>query len=118
MSLEKKQKHIAEQMLFGCKRTEEEEVTVQLSQVTMILGVDKVEKILLNKTVLNTKRKVRRKVRRGLTALATFNRLELIDAIESTGLLDEGTTSVVPVKRFAAGTPRKSSTIVRDAWAD
>lgn len=118
MSLDKKRKDIAEQMLFGCKRTAEEEVTVQLTQVTMVLGVDKVEKILLNKTVLQTKHRVRRKIRRGITGLGTFNRLELIDAIETAGVLDEATISSQPTKRFAAGRVRSSSTVVRDAWAD
>lgn len=116
--IEKKRFEVAKQLLFGCKRTAEEEVTIQLSHATMVLGVDKVEKICLKKNNLQTKRRVRRKIRRGITGLGTFNRIELIDAIETAGVLDEATISSQPTKRFAAGRVRSSSTVVRDAWAD
>lgn len=116
--LEKKRFDVAKQLLFGCKRTAEEEVTIQLSHATMVLGTDKVEKIVLKKNELQTKRRVRRKIRRGNVGYGTFNRIELIDALETSGVLDEGTIGMVPEKRFAAGRLRSTSTVVRDAWAD
>lgn len=109
-------KERAKALLYGCKRTEEKEVTINISHACEVLGVDKVEKLALKTHSLRTKYKVRRTARNVNVGLATFNRIELIDAIESSGLLNADDTAYVPRKRFAAGRTRTSSTLIRDRW--
>lgn len=106
----------AKELLFGLKRTGEKEVGLHLSHVCEVLGIDKTEKLCLAKTQIQEDVKVKRKVRTSYTGVGVFNRQDVIDAIESTGLLDEGTISTVPAFRFAAGATRTNNTVVRDAW--
>lgn len=106
----------AKELLYGLKRTGEKEVVLHLSHVIEVLGVDKTNQIVISKTSLQEDVKVRRVVRTTHTGMGVFNRQDVIDAIESSGLVDETTISTVPEFRFAAGRTRSDSTVVRDAW--
>ena len=109
----------AEALLFGMKRTRAEEVTLHLTHVIEVLGVDKTKLLMLSKPIkLQEDRRVRRGkgIRTSFTGMGVFNREQVIDAIECSGHIDEGTASVVPAFRFAAGRLRSSPDLVRDAW--
>jgi hypothetical protein len=111
-----KPKQRAEELLFGLKRTGEKEVCLHLSHVCEVLGIDKATQLCVAKTSLQEDVKIKRKIRTTHTGIGVFNRQDVIDAIESSGILDERTTSQVPAFRFAAGSIRTNSTVVRDAW--
>lgn len=111
-----KPKQRAEELLFGLKRTGEKEVCLHLSHVCEVIGVDKTAALCISKSQLQEDVKVKRNIRTTHTGIGVFNRQDVIDAIESSGILDERTTSQVPAFRFAAGSVRSNSTVVRDAW--